>query len=98
MVFWPVPGAMCGMSSAPVAADTIGGTTGISHPPKAASGSTLCWVNIKYGMLIAVKSPPSVPALHNTQSRSTASRSPIRSLPTRIAPAPTVSSAIGAAP
>ena len=49
-------------------------------------------------MDIAVNSPPKVPALHSTQSRSTANRSPIRSLPTRIAPAPTVSSAIGAAP
>ena len=98
MVWRPVPGAMCGISSAPVAADTIGGTTGISQPPNAASGSTRYWVNIRYGMLIAVNSPPSVPAVHSTQSRSTAARSPIRSLPTRTAPAPTVSNAIGAAP
>src|SRR5215212_3340774 len=49
-------------------------------------------------MLIAVNSPPMVPAPHSTQSRSTAARSPIRSLPSRTAPAPTVSNAIGAAP
>ena len=71
----PVPGSMCGISSAPDAADTIGGTTGISHPPNAASGSTLSWVNIRYGIVAAVKSPPTVPAVHSTQSRSTARRS-----------------------
>jgi len=38
---------MCGISSAPAAADTIGGTTGMSQPPKAASGSTFIWVNIR---------------------------------------------------
>ncbi len=70
---------MCGISSAPVAADTIGGTTGISQPPKAASGSTRYWVNIRYGMLIAVNRPPTVPAVHSTQARSTAARIPIRS-------------------
>ena len=89
---------MCGISSAPVAADTIGGTTGINHPPNAASGSTLCCVNIRNGMLTAVNSPPRVPAVHSTQARSTATRSPISSLPTSRAPAPTVSSAMGAAP
>jgi hypothetical protein len=57
---------MCRMSSAPVAADTIGGTTGISQPPNAASGSTVCWVNIRNGMLTAVNEPPTVPAVHNT--------------------------------
>ncbi len=43
----PVPGCMCGISSAPDAADTIGGTTGMSHPPNAASGATFSWVNIR---------------------------------------------------
>ena len=81
----------------PVAAATIGGTTGINHPPNAASGSTSCWVNIRNGMLTAVNSPPSVPAVHSTQSRSTAALTD-RSLPTSTAPAPTVISAIGAAP
>ena len=94
----PVPGAMCGISSAPDAADTIGGTTGISQPPNAASGSTLSWVNIRNGIVAAVNSPPMVPAVHNTHARSTAIRSPIRSLPISSAPEPTVISAIGAAP
>ena len=89
---------MCGISKAPVAAETIGGTTGISQPPNAASGSTLSCVNIRYGIVAAVNSPPRVPAVHNTQARSTAIRSPIRSLPISSAPAPTVISAIGAAP
>ena len=35
------------MSSAPVAALTIGGTTGISQPPKAASGAARSRVNIR---------------------------------------------------
>ncbi len=98
MVVRPVPGAMCGMSKAPAAAETIGGTIGISQPPNAASGSTLCWVNIRNGMLTAVNSPPTVPAVHSTQSRSTASRSPIRSRADQHRAVPTVSSAIGAAP
>ncbi len=89
---------MCGISSAPPAAETIGGTTGISQPPNAASGSTLSWVNIRNGIVTAVNSPPRVPVVHNTQARSTAIRSPIRSLPVSSAPAPTVISAIGAAP
>jgi hypothetical protein len=94
----PVPEAMCGISSAPNAADTIGGTTGISQPPNAASGSTLSWVNMRNGIVAAVNSPPRVPAAHNTQARSTAIRMPTRSLPISNAPAPTVISAIGAAP
>ena len=49
-------------------------------------------------MVAAVNSPPTVPAVHNTQARSTAIRAPIRSLPISSAPAPTVISAIGAAP
>ena len=98
MVWRPAPAAMRESNSAPVAADTMGGTTGINHPPNAASGSTSCWVNIRKGMLTAVNRPPSVPAVHSTQSRSTAMRSPVRSLPTSTAPAPTVISAIGAAP
>ena len=89
---------MCGISKAPAAAETIGGTTGISQPPNAASGSTLSWVNIRYGIVAAVNSPPRVPVVHNTQARSTAIRPPIRSLPVSSAPAPTVISAIGAAP
>lgn len=98
MVVRPVPAAMCGISIAPDAAETIGGTTGINHPPKAASRPTLSWVNIRYGMVIAVNSPPMVPAVHSTQLMSTARLSPIRSLPTSMVPDPTVSSAIGAAP
>ena len=89
---------MCGISNPPVAAATIGGTTGISQPPNAASGSTRCRVNIRYGMLSAVTSPPIVPAIHRIQARFTAVRMPIRSTPTSSAPDPTVSSAIGAAP
>ena len=98
MVWRPTPGGMCGISSAPVAADTMGGTIGISQPPNAASGSTECWVNIRYGMLTAVNSPPMVPATHSAQASSTAARSPIRSPPTNTAPDATVSNAIGAAP
>jgi hypothetical protein len=94
----PAPGAIWGISRAPAAADTIGGTTGISQPPNAASGSTLSWVNIRNGIVAAVNSPPTVPADHNTHARSTATRSPIRSLPTSSAPEPTVINAIGAAP
>ena len=41
---------------------------------------------------------PSVPVVQSTHARSTAARSPIRSLPTSSAPEPTVSNAIGAAP
>ena len=81
-----------------MAAETIGGTTGISQPPKAASGSTECWVNIRNGMLTAVNNPPTVPATQSIQASSTAERSPIRSPPTRMAPELTVSRAMGAAP
>ena len=66
--------------------------------PKAASGSTLSWVTIRYGMDTAVNRPPRVPAVHSTQSSSTARRRPMRSLPIRMAPDPTVSNAMGAAP
>jgi hypothetical protein len=86
------------MSKAPAAAETMGGTTGISQPPNAASGSTLSCVNIRNGIVAAVNSPPMVPVVHNTHARSTATRSPIRSLPVSSAPAPTVIRAIGAAP
>ena len=98
MVCRPTPAGICGISSAPVAAATIGGTTGMSQPPNAASGSTECWVNIRYGMLTAVNSPPTVPAAQSAQASSTAACSPMRSPPTRTAPEATVSSAIGAAP
>jgi hypothetical protein len=36
-----------GMSSAPLAALTMGGTTGISHPPDAASGAARNLVNMR---------------------------------------------------
>jgi hypothetical protein len=81
-----------------VAAATIGGTTGISQPPNAASGATSCCVNIRYGMLTAVNSPPAGPAVQSTQAIVTAAGSPMRSAPTRIEPDATVNSAIGAAP
>lgn len=93
-----MPGGRCGSSSAPDAADTMGGTTGISQPPNAASGPTSSCVNMRNGMVIAVNRPPMVPAVHRIQSRSTAKRVPIRSLPISSAPRPTVISAIGAAP
>ena len=79
-------------------AETIGGTTGISHPPKALSGLIRCRVNIRYGTARAHTRPRTVPPNQSTQSMSTANRTPTTSLPNSSAPAPTVSMAIGTAP
>jgi hypothetical protein len=42
-----LPGRQTGTSSAPVAALTMGGTTGISHPPNAASEAARNLVNMR---------------------------------------------------
>lgn len=76
------PAGRCGTSRAPVLADTMGGTTGISHPPKAALGRVTCRVNAQYGTTTALASPVTVPAVHKTASRARAARSPMRSCPT----------------
>ena len=49
MVSRACPAGRCGTSSAPVAALTMGGTTGISQPPNAASGAARSLVIIRYG-------------------------------------------------
>ncbi len=41
------PAAACGISRAPVEADTIGGTTGISQPPKALLAVMVWRVNMR---------------------------------------------------
>ena len=66
---WP-PGR-CAISAAPVAADTIGGTIGISHDPDASRKRRSWAVNIRYGMIAAEASPVRVPAVHRTESRTT---------------------------
>ena len=47
MVSRSCPAGRWGMSSAPVDALTMGGTTGISQPPNAASGAAGSLVNIR---------------------------------------------------
>jgi hypothetical protein len=79
------------MSAAPVAAETIGATTGISQAPHALSGANSWRVNIRYGTTAAAASPVAVPAVQSTASISTGR-------PSSSAPAPTVSNAIGGAP
>ena len=86
------------MSSAPLAADTMGGTIGISQPPNAPSGLISCRVIIRNGIQVAVTSPSAVPRPHSTQSASIAAPSPIQSLPRSSVPVPTVISAIAGAP
>ena len=81
-----------------MAAETIGGTTGISQPPNAASGAMSCLVIIRYGIQQAVTRPSAVPAAHSAQSAVTAAPVPIRPRPSSSVPAPTVSRAIGGAP
>ena len=86
------------MSSAPVAALTMGGTTGISHPPNAASGAARNLVNIRYGTATLLARPVIVPSGHSTASMAIAACAPISDGPSSSAPAPTVSRAIGGAP
>ena len=80
-----------------MAAETIGGTTGISQPPKASPAPMSCRVIIRYGIQTAVARPSAVPASHSTQSMPTAA-GPITFWPRTSVPAPTVSSAIAGAP
>ena len=68
MVSRGCPAGRCGISSAPVAALTMGGTTGISQPPNAASGAARSRVNIRYGTARLLARPPSVPSGHSTAS------------------------------
>ena len=75
----------------------MGGTTGISHPPKAASAPMSCRVIIRYGIQPVVTRPSAVPALHSTQSTPTAA-GPSSPWPSSSVPAPTTISAIGGAP
>ena len=83
----PCPGARCGTSAAPVAADTIGGTTGISQPPNAASPATSWPVITRYGIHPAVTRPSAVPADHSAVSTPSAARAPIQSCPSDSVPA-----------
>ena len=78
-----------------MAAETIGGTTGISQPPNAASSPISCLVIIRYGIQTVVTSPSAVPADHSTQSARTAQApAPLSSS----VPVPTVISAMAGAP
>jgi hypothetical protein len=76
----------------------MGGTTGISQPPNAASGPMSCLVIIRNGIQHAVTSPSPVPASHSTQPMPTAVPGPSSPRPRMSVPAPTVISAIGGAP
>ena len=60
---------------APVNADTIGGTTGISQPPNAVRRSMDRGRKCRYGTTVAVTRPAIVPVNHSTQSMSTATHS-----------------------
>ena len=80
-----------------MAAETIGGTTGISQPPNASPAPMSCRVIIRYGIQTAVTRPSAVPASHSTQSMPIAA-GPIRPRPRTSVPAPTVISAIAGAP
>ncbi len=55
-------------SSAPVVADTIGGTTGMSQPPNALPGGYPCRVTATAGTMTVASRPVRVPAVHSTQS------------------------------
>lgn len=89
---------MCGTSSAPTAAETIGGTTGMSHPPKAPSWRTSSAVNSRNGTATAVTNPRAVPTDHSTQAIPTARPSPMYCCPTSRVAAATAIRAIGGAP
>jgi hypothetical protein len=84
--------------AAPVAAETIGGTTGISHVAKVRRGSSSPRANIRVGIATQTARPAAVPSPHSTESTTTAAWAPISSGATSSAPAPTVSRAIGGAP
>ena len=81
-----------------MAALTIGGTTGISQPPNAASAAFRWLVNDLIGTAAAVQRPSKVPAGQSTASTIRAGWAPTRGCPTSTAPAPTVSRAIAGAP
>jgi hypothetical protein len=81
-----------------VAAETIGGTTGISQPPNASPAPMSCRVIIRYGIQTAVTRPSAVPASHSTQSIPIAAASPIRAGPRSSVPVPTVIRAMAGAP
>ena len=81
-----------------MAAETIGGTTGISQPPNGASALMRCRVIIKYGIQHVDTSPSAVPASHSAQSTSTAAAGPSHPRPRISVPVPTVISAIAGAP
>ncbi len=76
----------------------MGGTTGMSQPPNAASGATWCVVNALTGTATAVQRPMSVPLSHSTEAMAIATDRPTTGCPTRRAPAPTVMSAMAGAP
>ena len=98
MVSRSSPAGACGTSRAPTAADTIGGTTGISQPPNAPSCRTSRRVNNRYGTMTAVRNPSTVPIPHRTQPMFTARLSPMYLDPTRIVADATVMNAMGGAP
>ena len=72
MVSRGCPAGRCGTSSAPVAALTIGGTTGISQPPNAPSGAARSRVIIRYGTATLLARPASVPSGQSTASMASA--------------------------
>jgi hypothetical protein len=88
------PAGSVGMSAAPVAADTIGGTTGIDQPPNAPSGRMRWLVIIRYGIHTAVTRPSRAPPVHSVQSTASAAGSNLNGYDTRLPdPPPDASSA-----
>src|SRR3979411_3282037 len=86
------------MSRAPSAAEAIGGTTGMSQPPKALPGLISWVVIIRNGIQTVVSNPRTVTAVQSVQATVSAGVRRIQSLPSSNVPLPTVISAIGGAP
>ncbi len=97
-VCWACPAGRCGIRRAPVAALTIGGTTGISQPPNAESSRTSWLVNALQGTSTEVTRPRMVPSVHSTASTTRAGPAPMTCSPTNRVPAPTVINPIAGAP
>ncbi len=76
------PAGRCEASGVPVAAATIGATTGSSHTGEASRGPTRCWVIIRYGMPAAASRPTAEPTTHSAPAPATAAPAPTRSGPT----------------
>ena len=70
------------ISAAPVAAETIGGTTGSSHAGTAPPAGISCRVIIRYGTPTATTRPAAVPAVHSPASTAHAAGAPTTRTPT----------------